>query len=580
MTAKSKSSLFARPKLVIPSILFLLGMALTLWMLFFVSSGVFFGSDAGTKALLSQQIASQIKALSFPLDVSLTAQPAPESWVNQLWDSGLYPITPPFSYELNAERFISFPFIFPLITAPFYALLGEPGLYVIPVLALWVVWGRFCQIGLRADWDSASLSLGLFTLIFASPLSLYGSTYWEQTVAIALAFWGISALLYPKKTVALRSHLSGTRLIISGVLIGLSVWFRPEFIGLLLAVAIVSKLGWLLPKWRLITPLSATDVFILIGSMVGTLSVFCALNYGIYGHPLGLHGQLLLNETLAALSLQQAKLGYSQMLLGFWKYFPIAAVAIVAALCSPEFKRASLKTTNRFKGFKTPNVESIGIVSPANHKPLPARALLIVCLLAALLIPLLIPAGLGGKQWGPRLYLALIPLLSVVVAEQLRVGFFQNWARRILLIGTAIALAFGIHMNTLNGAFNVYRDPDTRSTSLWANYVSVAPALAQIKEQSIPWIATSSPFVPQQFWSALPEKTFFYTKTLADVEQLANALNEQEESTFLFICSATQTCSIPEASPNDIILSSGGQVSFEALDQAGRYTLYKAEVTS
>lgn len=579
MTANSKSSFPASPKLAIPGIIFLLGIMLTLWLKIFVSDGVFFSSDAGLKALLSQQIAEQIKSVSFPLDMALTLKQGTIDWVAESWRQGLQPIVPPFAYELRDQLFIAFPFIFPLVTAPFYALFGESGLYIVPILALWMIWGRFWQIGLRAGWDAASLSLGLFALIFAAPLSLYGSTYWEHTLAAALAFWGITALLYPRHAATLFPYLTGTRLLLSGVLIGLSVWFRPEFLCVAIAVFLLTCCGWLFHQWRLMTPLSGVDVFVFTGSAICTVGVFLALNYGVYGHPLGLHGLQIVDNVAATISLPQAKAGYGQMLLGLWRYFPIAALVFAAALCSPEFKRSSLKTTNRFRGFKTPNVEEIGIISPAQHEPQPGRAILFICFWVALLVPLLMSAGIGGRQWGPRLYLILMPLLSIVLAEQLRVGFFQDWARRLMLIGTAIAMAFGIHMNTLNGAFNLYQDPATRSTSLWANYVSVEPALTSLRAQPSPWIATNTQFVAHQFWSALPDKTFFRTQTSDALKQLADTLAEQEESAFTYVCAASQNCPLASELSGELTLESGRALSVESVGQFGRYLLYTVEIT-
>jgi len=572
-TVKSSSPAF--PRIAIPGIVFLLGILLTLWLQAFVSDGVFFSSDAGLKALLSQTIASQIKAGSLPLSMALAPPEGTAEWVTQLWQQGLYPVASPFAAEIGSQRFVAFSFIFPFVTAPFYALFGEPGLYIVPILALWMIWARFWQIGLRAGWDTASLSLGLFALIFASPLSLYGSTYWEHTLAIALAFWGVSALLYPRKTSVFYPHISEIRLVISGILVGLSVWFRPELLGLAVAVCLLVVAGWLFSQYRLMTPLSAVDVLIFIGSMACTIGVFLALNYGIYGHPLGLYGLQIAQQVRVASPSQQA---YVQLLLGLWRYLPIAALAAIAALCSPEFKRSSLKTTNRFRGFKTPNVEDVGIVSLAQNEPLPGRAALLLCFLFAIALPLLLPAGIGGRQWGPRLYLILVPLLSLVLAEQLRVGFFQNWARRILLVGTAIALAFGIHMNTLNGAFNIYRDSQVRSTSLLANYVSVHPIVTQLRTQEVPWVATNRQSVAHQLWSALPGKTFFLTRSPNQIDQLADALAEQDESAFLYVCQLGQDCTVADADGRS--LARGDRLSVELINQFGRYPLYKVEIAS
>lgn len=578
MPARSKSSSLAYPKLAIPGIVFLLGLLLTLWMQSLISDGALFSSDAGLKAILTQQIAAQIRSGSFPLNVALTVRDSTADWVVQVWNSGLYPVAPPFAYEANGQAFSTFPFLFSLLTAPFYALFGEVGLHIIPVLAMWAIWIRFWQIGLRAAWDAASISLGLFALIFASPLSLYSSTYSEHTLAVALAFWGVSALLYPRKKVLLLRHLPGVRLISSGVLVGLSVWFRPEMLGIAIALSFIVCLGWLLPKWRLITPLSAADVFLFLGSLICTVSIFLAVNYAIYGHVFGLYGLLIANRFDAIAPFQQIKDSYSGLLLGFWRYFPIALLVGVAALCSPEFKRASLKTTNRFKGFKTPNVEKIGIVSLIQNEPLAGRTLMLVGVLLALAAPWLwaIPTG---RQWGLGIYLGLVPFLSVVLAEQLKVGFFQNWARRIMLVGTAVALAFGIHMNTLNGAFSLYQDPQTQSTSLLTNYVSMRSIVSELKTTSTPWIAVERQSVAHRLWAALPSKTFFYTRDADALEQLAIALTEQNESEFLFLCESAQRCSVAENGFEGLSLDSGSQLTATLQGQFGRYPLYAITIS-
>ncbi|MEL6814654.1 MAG: hypothetical protein AAFP03_07550 [Cyanobacteria bacterium J06598_3] len=460
-----------------PALIFLGGIALTLWMQTFTRDGVVFSGDGGLKALLAQQLAGQLKAGSFPLDMALSL-PASE-WISALWQQGLYPFKPPFVYEVGSQYFITFPFTFPLISAPFYALFGEPGLYVVPLIALWVIWIRFWQVGKRAGWGAGTLCLGLVSLIFASPLSLYGGMYWEHTLAVAFAFWGVSTLAFPTfKSVANTeigtTVLSRNEALGSGILIGLAVWFRPEFLCLVAAVSLLALIGWLLPQWRLAPLLTFAKAVILVGSMISTVGVFFALNYGIYGHPLGIHAIQIVEESTLASQVQQAKDGYGQMLSSLLRYFPVVALVGSAAVFSSDFKKASLKTVNRFRGFKTQNVERIGIVSSTAVSSIPGRFVLALSVLFALSVPLIVPPGAGGKQWGPRFYLILMPLLSLVLAEQLRPEFFRSWARRVALVGAAIALILGIHLNTLNGAFSSYKEG--QSVSLLANYTPIAPA--------------------------------------------------------------------------------------------------------
>ncbi len=589
MSEKNQSSAYALPRrlsaLIFPGVILLGGILLTLWMQTFSTGGVVFSGDGGLKALLAQQISQQLSTGSFPLEMSLRLPTeAGADWIDTLWQEGLYPFTPPFVYEVGLQRFITFPFTFPLITAPFHALFGDRGLYIIPMIALWATWARFWQIGLRAGLDAVALCIGLITLIFASPLSLYGGMYWEHTLAVALAFWGVTALLFPKAPSDSRSAIaavSGYRALVSGVLIGLSVWFRPELLCLVVGVSVLAIASCLFPRWRLSPLLTVAKVCIFMGAIACTIGMFFALNYGVYGHPLGIHAIQIVEESTTAAQIAQAKAGYQQLLPALWQYFPAVIFIGLVILCGPEFKKEYLKTTSRFKGFKTPNAEAIGIVRPAEAAPIVTRFLLALSLLFVLSVPLIVPPGGGGKQWGPRFYLIVMPLLSWVVAEQLRAGFLQPWARRVALVGAAVMLAFGIHTNTINGVFQAFdEDRPVRSISLPANYEPIAPAIAQLKEQPLPWIAMSHQFVAQQLWTALPDKTFFRTETIAEVKQLATALAEQNERDFLYVCYPHRACPAPETSADELNLANGGNISFEELGTYGKYPLYKVEIAS
>ncbi|MEA5578516.1 hypothetical protein [Anabaena sp. UHCC 0451] len=71
-----------------------------------------------------------------------------------------------------AFYYITFPFTFPLITAPFYAILGYKGFYIIPLISTWVIWFNFYRLCQDFKFDSLIISIGLMTLIFASPLTM------------------------------------------------------------------------------------------------------------------------------------------------------------------------------------------------------------------------------------------------------------------------------------------------------------------------------------------------------------------------------------------------------------------------
>ena len=584
MTAKSSASSARLPWSLIPLVIVITGVLLTLWLLSFSQNGVVFSGDGGLKALVAQQLAQQIKTASFPLDVSLSLPAA--DWVKNVWQAGLYPFSPPFVYEVGTQNFITFPFTFPLISAPFYALFGDRGLYVIPLIALWLTWFRFWQIGLRAGWGMISLCLGLIALIFASPLSLYGGMYWEHTLAVALAFWGVSGLMFPnRKTLSTRGIISlpKSQAFISGILIGLSVWFRPEFLCLVAAVSLLALIGWILPKWRLAPKFTLAKALILIGSMCCTVGLFFAMNYAVYGHPLGIHAIQIVEESSLSAQVTQAQASYGQMWSALQEYFPMVWVVILAALFGPELKKSTVKTSPLKKkaiaAEKGTYFERVGIRKTLASNFTPSRFVIALSLLFALSVPLIVPPGAGGKQWGPRFYLILVPLLSLTLSEQLRAGFLNQWGRRLLILGTVIALILGIQLNINNGVFSRYKDGS--NTSLMANYDPIAPAIAGLKQESLPWISMSNEFVAQQLWSALPSKTFFKGETVDQVKQLATALAEQNQNEFLYVCYPHRECTVPETPESEWALDNGqGTLNMTYLNDYGKYPVYKVEIAS
>ncbi|MDJ0703742.1 MAG: hypothetical protein QNJ46_10720 [Leptolyngbyaceae cyanobacterium MO_188.B28] len=523
-----------------PLAIFLIGGALTLWLQIYSRNGVLFSGDAGLKALLAQQLAGG----NFSFDLQLSVDP----WVESLWRQGLYPFTPPFVYAQGSKHFITFPFTFPAVTAPFYALLGYRGLYVAPLAGLWLIWGRFYQICRRLSLSPLVTTISLTAVVLGSPLLLYGGMYWEHTLAVALAFWGATLVLFPKSMTPTVRELA-----IGGMLMGLAVWFRPEFLCLIAALGIVASLGELAPQWLGGFRLGFLKTVVLIGSMAGAVLTFFALNFLVYGHPLGIHAIQIVEESSLAQQLAQAKDNSIKLLTSLFRYFPMAGLAIAAPLMA------------HFKAdFKL---------------PASAKALLIVGLFYAASVPMIVPPGAGGKQWGPRFYLILIPLAVLVIAQQLEVLIKYRPITRWFSLGIfALLLTIGIHANAIQGGVREYSHPQTQSVSLAQNYGPIAPMVKATTAQPLPWIAMSHQFVAQQLWSSLPDKTFFLTETPETLKQLGAALLLQGESAFLYVCYPHRPCPIPELEPEALQLTSGDhliQMKFNSLGTFGKYPTYE-----
>lgn len=563
----------------LPVIIIAIGIVLTLWMRQFTHNSVFFNSQSGLKALVAQQLGEQIKAGSFPLDISL--QPPKTLWISELWQTGLSPFTPPITFEVatqtSRQTFANVPFTFPLVSAPFYALLGKRGLYVVPLVSLWIIWLRFWQIGNRARWGTVPLCIGLSALVLASPLTLHSWIYGEYTLAVAIAFWAISSLIFPK-----NRYLSKPTLFWNGCLIALSVWLSPELIGIVIAISLLALCGWLKPNWRTFPNFTANKAIILIGAMVCTLGLLLAINYATYA-------QIFISNSPALTSFATTiKASYLTNLTTFQAYFPLVWVVALAALLSPELKQPTVKInplkSSHLADQKGQFFDRIGIRKTLDSQIVPGRFALwlsILCLLVTLPIGTLIGSS-GDAQWSPSAYLILIPLLSTVLAEQLRAGFFRPWSRQLLIIGAVVAILLGIHINVGYGIFTFYKNGP--NTSLKANYEQTLPTITALRESPLTYVATADEAIAQTLLPALPNKTFFFVNTPEQARQLTAALLEQEVSEFLYLCSPNQTCAIPNAESEDLTLADNRHtITSTSIGEYGRYPAYQmtiAEVTN
>ena len=535
---------------VLPGLIFIVGIGISLGLQVHTRDGVFFSGDAGLKALLAQQFSAG--QLRVALDI-----PEP-TWVLKLWRQGLYPFTPPYAYEQQGNYFITFPFTFPAITAPFYALMGYRGLYVVPLLSLWIVWWRFWQVCRIWQINSFITAISLALVALASPLTIYGAMYWEHTLAVALAFWGVSGLLFHAAIEDSSDHISLNEALVNGVCIGLSVWFRPEFLCL---VAILSALVMAshffpkrLPKILHITTANRLTLGVVIaftGAMVGTVLGFFGINLVLYGHPLGIHSIQIVEESSLGQQIIQAWGNYRQLGISLLRYFP----AVVLSLGLPWLMRGRARRASIM--------------------------LLVIGVLFAIAVPLIVPPGAGGKQWGPRFYLILIPMVGLIIAAATQQLWSVKRPRRSSLIAIGLVLILGFHGNIVNGGMRNYRDRQTNSTSLLSNYEPIAPALSALANYNQAWVAISHQYVAQVLWPSLRLKTFFRTETEESLGQLVTALVEQDESSFLYVCYPHRPCPIPEQGSLRFKLADDkGDVitSFEHLGKFGKYPVYLSSI--
>ena len=348
----------------LPAIVFLLSCMFLAGLLLTVKPDVFFSGDGGLKYLVVRQNAEKNTCTSLRLDT--------KRWVGSIWEKGFYPFKPPFVYESKGEKIVSFPPFFQMLTAPMYETVGYAGLYVIPAVSMVLLWIWFWWLLYRLCARPAVVAGAMFCLSFCSPLALYAAVYWEHTLAVLLLFGGIVFLVKPPRK-ALYA-------IILGCVTGLSAWLRPEALLLCLFIAAVVM-------YNQLRRANTVNACFVVSALV-VLSLFFACNQVLYGSFLGAHGYQLISDASPLQKLKPLLIQFLHLNIRQWMFFPVTPAVFILVAYAMIKRRAVPKEVIQ---------------------------LLIIIILFSLITPFLLPNG-GGKQWGPRYFLFLIPVVLVAAA--------------------------------------------------------------------------------------------------------------------------------------------------------------------
>ncbi|MFE1743647.1 LA_3751/LA_3752 family putative glycosyltransferase [Coleofasciculus sp. H7-2] len=515
-----------------PLLVILAGVLFSLFLQWQLPNDVFFSGDAGLKALLAKQFSSG----QFRFDLNLPV----EQWVRNLWQNGLYPFQEPFVYNRFGQYYITFPFTFPLVTAPFQALFGYRGLYVVPLIATWAVWVSFYFACRRLRLKAFSTAIALAILIFASPLSIYSAMYWEHTLAVALCFQGMATLLIPG-----TEGLSKKDAVLSGICIGLSVWFREEILGIVALLSVLVYAASFLKLKKIQFLAKRKELFVV--STFFTIAIFFVLNTLIYKHPLGMHSVQIVEKFSLVDRLLVAVKNFEQMSSDLFYYFPITLFAALYLGISL-FKGQKLKL-------------SLGMT-----------VIYAICFLFTVAVAVMVPAGAGGKQWGSRFLLVLVPLICLIAIKEFEL-VRRLTKGSIKKIGTVIFLVLfiiGVYINTYSGTAYISKI-----------YQGISPAIQFLRSQPETVVAMSNQYVAQVLQAPLPEKVFFLAKEPQDLQTLGEALLEQKQQKFIYVCYYTKSCQISKKKPEDVKLLLKNQqftIEFLPLGKYGNYPIFQASI--
>ncbi|HET6255725.1 MAG TPA: hypothetical protein VFE32_16735 [Puia sp.] len=386
-----------------------------------IHEGIFYAGDQGIKSLVVKQITEGygFKYLHLP-------QP---DWVQSIWKAGFSPLRTPSFYNSPGGYIIVYPPAFQIVSAWLYEKWGTAGLYVIPMLSTVILISWFVillkRCGVRPVW----VAIGLFVLVFCSPLPLYGVMFWEHLPAVMLLFAGVSFIARPPRRAVSACIL--------GVVSGLAVFLRPEalMMDLLYSVAVIGlhfRNRQIAPSID-VPPRSRSKAIWFLGGLLLPILAFFVFNHLEYGSILGIHSRQVFADNDP-----QTRMTLSHGLDNLWENNSISTQHFLFVLLLIPLAIRAIKT----KGASDP-------------RPLFLAGIVI---LFSFLTPWVLPNN-GIVQWGARYFLPIIPptLVALLIGE-------RNWnlfeRRRIPLWLSAFMVVFicyDFYHNTHGGGYKEVR---------------------------------------------------------------------------------------------------------------------------
>jgi hypothetical protein len=319
---------------------------------------------------------------------------------------------------------------FPVVASPFYAALGTPGLFVLPIA------GTLLLIALLPMLTQGSISANGVLLVFGTPFLWYSVVFWEHSLAAAIA---VAAFILAERE----------RPLIAGVLAGVSTLFREE------GYIAIAAIGMAIVVTR-----RAPRQAILFGA--GTLMPLIpwwSINWTMFGNPLGLHAAVYSSiarggklSNFFPFLFEFSSVRPANVLL----VLPAIALVLLSPFPVPSRIRVTLfaltaaafaALTFLFLRSTAPVRETLYLQGLFPAIPFSAAIFLslprlwterrfrtVAVLGGIVLTTLAVNQSDFGVLWGPRHYLWLVPLMMVLAVESL--ARTESW----IAIGAAVLL--------------------------------------------------------------------------------------------------------------------------------------------
>jgi hypothetical protein len=293
--------------------------------------------------------------------------------------------------------------------------------------------------------------------------------------------------------------------------------------------------------------------------MTATVIGFFVTNKIIYGYAVGIHGIQVVESVALGDRLIGAWSNFTEMSIALIKYFPLILfpfIYLVAYLLQKLF----------FKKSQTCKLSILYLLT----------YLAIVTFIIG--VSLLVPVGTsglisGGKQWGVRFLLMVVPVATMLITVQLQQLIKHKISRYIAIFLLVILGVVSINENVVHATQTIAK-----------NNQSIAPAVRYLKSNVNQYIAISHEFAGQTLEAATVERKIFFTiDTVPELLQFSQELIEEKQTKFTYICYPHRACNLPQALPKDLQFTDNNkkyQIQLSKEGDFGKYPIYQGTIIS
>ena len=339
--------------------------------------------------------------------------------------------------------------------------------------------------------------------------------------------------------------------ILLGTLSGAAVWFRPEMLLLcLLCMAMV--------LYNYFNSRNKVHIVFIFSAIAG-IAAFFLFNSVVYGNSLGAHAYQLSNTGGFIQYIREKFIILTHVNARLIIYFPFFILVYVLTIYIVVSLRRKPKPI-RFKvrGAGTENANLIGF----NRNPTPPliiSQLTAITILFSLITPFILPNA-GGKQWGPRYFLPLIPI--VITTLSLAANHFdikKSIAKRCILLLAAIVV-YSVYLNVYLAQKNLHDDYAYR----------VKPGLNFLERNTCDVLVVQNQYIAQEFAALFEKKKIFLAEDKNSFGQLHKLLRAAGIARIIYMASDSKNIMLPYNLMN----------RSEELKQVGAYYLAEYDLQS